>query len=511
MGERDPPAGRDGPAKPDYQRIIDAEPDNLEGLLLVGMKAFRDQRFEDAEGIFRRATKVAPDAIEPWNSLGVTLRKLERPFEAIECFERVVGFQPRDARSYMETGGKLYVDGRVEEAIATFRAAIKLDPAHVGCHLALGHLLKMLGSFDQAVIAFRNCLRLAPNYSEAYWNLANLKTFRFEDAEIAAMEAALEAGRASKDDEVNLCFSLGKAYEDREDFSRSFARYRDGNEKKRALVDYDPDRTVRLTDRLIEVFSAGFLSERADWGCQDASPIFIVGLPRSGSTLIEQILASHSDVEGTSELIELDRIALSTGQDDGQGAAYPDALMDLNGGQIEALGAEYIKSTRARRTGPAHFTDKMPNNFVHVGLLHLILPNAKIIDARRDPVDSCFGSYKQLFAELQGFSYDLDDLANYYLQYDRLMDHWSEVLPGKVLRVDYEDVVADLEGQSRRIVDHCGLDWQDRVLRFWETARAVKSASAEQVRRPIYASSVHSWRNYQDHLGPLIERLEPLL
>ena len=266
-----------------------------------------------------------------------------------------------------------------------------------------------------------------------------------------------------------------------------------------------------MVDMTIDVFGETFLNANAGRGDPDPAPIFIVGLPRSGSTLIEQILASHSLVDGTHELRDLGMVVKADHRLGRFNPRYPKSLVDFDPERLRHLGAEYIRRTRRYRGDRPFFTDKNPNNFVHVGLLHLVLPNAKIIDARRHPLDSCLGSYKQLFAQGQPFSYDLVELGEYYLEYDRLMKHWHEVLPGNVLDVHYEQVVADLEGQVRRILDHCGLPWEDACLRFHETDRAVKSASSEQVRQPIYSTSVNAWRNYERHLGPLIEVLKPIL
>ncbi|NNC57157.1 MAG: sulfotransferase family protein, partial [Woeseiaceae bacterium] len=383
---------------------------------------------------------------------------------------------------------------------------------HPGALSGLGHVLKTVGKQDEAIASYRECVRHNPNHGETWWSLANLKTFRFTDDEIATMQAQLEDEHLPDEQRANFEFALGKAFEDAKDYERAFSYYAQGNDNRRQRENYDPVQTADLHDRFIETFSKEFLEARPGTGNPSNAPILIVGLPRSGSTLIEQILASHPDVEGTHELPDLGRVARSIGLGREDRKSYPAAVATLSDDQLRELGTEYLRrAERHRELGRPRFTDKLPNNFVHVGFLHLILPNARVINARRHPLDSCLGSYKQLFARGQPFTYDLYELGEFYLEYQRVMDHWQEVLPGKVLDVQYEDTVSDLETQVRRILEHCDLPWNDACLKFYETDRAVKTASSEQVRKPIYSSSVQHWRNYEQHLGPLIEVLEPLL
>ena len=310
---------------------------------------------------------------------------------------------------------------------------------------------------------------------------------------------------------VNFLFSLGKHYETEKDFNRAFEYYRQGSDIRRAQETYDPVHTQVIHDRIIEVFNQEFLVAREDWGDPDPAPILIVGLPRSGSTLIEQILASHSQVEGTQELPDLSRRIGEINRHGRKGIVYPAAVKEFNEADVLMLGQRYLQDTLRYRTGAPFFIDKMPNNFPSVGLLNLILPNAKVINARRHPLDSCLGSWKQLFFNGQAFTYDFFELGQYYLQYQRVMDHWHRVLPGKVLDVHYEDMVRDQENQTRRILEYCGLPFEDQCLKFYETKRAVNTASSEQVRQPIYTKALNFWRNYEHLLGELIEQLEPLL
>ena len=312
--------------------------------------------------------------------------------------------------------------------------------------------------------------------------------------------------------QVNFLFALGKAYEDRGDFDRAWTFYKTGNGKQRAEVAYDPVQTEITNDRLVEVFSSDFVQANRGVGEPDHAPIFILGLPRSGSTLLEQVLASHSQVEGTSELPYLGRIASSLNRNRAESAInYPQAVRELRPANFQSLGQDYLAYARMhRRSGAPRFIDKMPNNFPNVGLLALILPNARIIDARRHPLDACLSCYRQLFAKGQAFTYDLTEIGEYYLQYQRMMDHWAEVLPGRVLTVQYEEVVTDFETQVRRLLEFCGLSWEDACLRFYESDRPVRTPSAEQVRQPIYDRSVGHWRNYAHHLDELVTVIEPI-
>ncbi|MEL7449720.1 MAG: sulfotransferase, partial [Pseudomonadota bacterium] len=337
--------------------------------------------------------------------------------------------------------------------------------------------------------------------------------FRFTDDDRRAMHAAIARHEElTSQSLVNFLFALAKASEDAGDFDEAWAHYERGNRTQRMLEHYDPVQTETVNDDIIEVFSEEFLQRDAGEGCQDDAPIFVVGLPRSGSTLIEQILASHSQVEGTAELPYLGRVATSLNRNRADGVRYPQAVLELRGQHFRALGEDYLQRAQVHRIeGKPRFIDKMPNNFPTVGLIHKILPNAKIIDARRYPLDSTFSCYRQLFAKGQTFVYDLSDIGEYFLEYQRMMDHWHAVLPGRVLTVQYEDMVSDPETQIARLLEYCGLPWEDACLSFHSTQRAVRTASSEQVRQPIYTSSVHYWRNYEKYLGELIEVLAPVL
>ena len=326
------------------------------------------------------------------------------------------------------------------------------------------------------------------------------------------MQSNLGSEELGDTSRVNFLFALAKAFEDRGDFERAWDYYATGNASQRVDEYYDPVQTEFINDAIVDVFDAELLAEKSGGGDPDRAPIFVVGLPRSGSTLIEQILASHSTVEGTSELPYLGRVAMSLNRNRADGINYPQSVRELGSENFVALGKDYLRRAgRHRVEGTGHFIDKMPNNFPTIGFLHLILPNAKIIDARRHPLDSCLSCYRQLFARGQSFTYDLTDIGEYFLQYQRLMDHWHAVLPGRVLTVQYEELVGDFENQTRRLLEYCELPFEDACLRFYETDRPVRTPSSEQVRQPIYTSSIGFWRNYECHLGELRDVLAPCL
>ncbi len=497
-----------------YRGLLKTNPENVDALRLMGVLCVRRDNYNDAEALFRRAVELAPDYWTAWINYGTALNEQQKFNEADTALKQALKLKPSNVHTLERLGTNSMNDGRLEDAIDWLEKALEIDAKHFPSLLCLGHALKTIGRQDEAIAAYRRCAGAKPDFGEVYWSLANLKTFRFEEGEVEAMKQHLDEVTqkpASKDSEISFCFALGKACEDRKDYKQAYAYYERGNSEKRLNVNYDPIELEIQVDRLIDVFTQEYFAARQGQGCAEASPIFIVGLPRSGSTLLEQILASHSEVEGTAELHYLLRLATQTGLNRADGIKYPHYMLELAPHHLSGLGQEYLELTLPHRTGKPYFTDKLPNNFTGIGFLQAILPNAKIIDARRHPLDSCLGTFKQLFARGQPFSYDFYDLAHYYGQYDRLMKHWDKVLPGKILRVNYEQVVGDLETQAKRLIAHCGLAWEDQILRFHETKRAVKTASSEQVRQPIYKGSVHLWRHYEEDLSELIDFLEPVL
>lgn len=495
-----------------YRDVLIKDPENVDALRLMAGVAMRAKQWSDAEVMLERALEIAPDFFQGWMDLGLARQERDQTDGAVEAYRRAIRLKPALATPYSAAGTTSAMAGRHEEALELFQQAIDREPTHGGALSGKGHVLKTIGRQEEAVATYRDCVRHNPANGEAWWSLANLKTFRFQDEEIDAMLEQVEDEALNEEARTNFQFALGKAFEDGGDFDRAFDFYRRGNENRRQRETYDPVQTADQHDGFIEVFTRELFEQREGCGDPSNAPVFIVGLPRSGSTLIEQILASHPDVEGTHELPDLGRVARRSGTRRDNRKAYPSVVPLLSAEELAALGAEYLERTRRHRPEDApRFTDKLPNNFVHAGFARLILPNARIINAKRHPLDSCLGSYKQLFARGQPFTYDLFELGEFYLEYERLMAHWHDVMPGHILDVQYEHVVGNLENQVRRLLEFCGLPWDDRCLRFFESPRAVKTASSEQVRKPIYSSALHRWRNYERHLSPLIEVLEPVL
>ena len=494
-----------------YRRILARHPDNVSAMRLWAALGVRQKQYADAEVLLKKAVELAPDFALAWADLWIVQFEQEKSEDAIKSAKRLINLEPRRANGHLLLGSAHMSAGHHQDALESYDNALEITPDHVGAWCGKGNVSRTIGDQDGAISAFRKSIKANPLFAEAYWNLANLKTFRFEDSEVDDMLALVGDERIPNEGQVQLNNALGLEFDGRKEYDRAFEFIDRGNKLRREREFYDRVQNEEMIDMSIEAFSRQFLEDNYGHGDPEPAPIFIVGLPRSGSTLLEQILSSHSKVDGTHELRDLALTIRSNREMSGRGAQYPKSVANIDQDGFKCLGSEYIERTLRYRGGRPFFTDKNPNNHVHVGLLHLILPNAKIINARRHPLDSCLGSYKQLFAEGQSFSYDLVELGEHFLQYQRLMDHWHEVLPGKVLDVQYEEVVADLEGQVRRILEYCELGWEDTCLRFHETSRPVKSASSEQVRRPIYSSSVNTWRHYERHLGALIEVLEPLL
>lgn len=444
--------------------------------------------------------------------LGSTLLDRQKFPEAAKAFNKAIKLRPKSDAGWAGLGQAFARADQMEEAATAYAKAIELNPKIPLVQMAYGHVLKTLGRQEEALKAYRDAIQLKPNFGEVYWSMANLKIFKFEDAEVKAMEAELESRNLGESPEAHFRFALGKAYEDKKDYDQAWHYYDTGNKKQRMLVHHDPMEVEMHQGRIIDVFSKELIEKHSGNGYDAPDPIFVVGLPRSGSTLVEQILASHSMVEGTAELPVLGKMASTIGRYRPDGVQFPMAVRDLRKQDWEAYGKQYIEQSRPYRfTDAPFFTDKLPNNFSFVGLVHLILPNAKFINTRRHPVDCCLGNYKQLWGKGQNFTYDVLELGDYYKQYHKVMTHWHDILPGKVLDVHYEETVTDLEGQVRRILDHCGLPFEEQCVRYYETDRAIKTASSEQVRQPIYKGALGRWRLYEKHLGTWIEELAPIV
>ena len=503
-------AGKRDQAEAIYRNILKADPEHVEASRLLAGVAAAHEQYREAIVFLRRAVELAPDYARAWVDLANVQRQLEDYEAALETAHKVIELTPDKAEAHMLLAGILGAAGRYDEAIEVYERVLELAPDKAGALCGMAHHLKTIGRREDAVAAYRGSIAISATHAEAYWSLANLKTFRFEDHEVEAMQALLEAHDLDDEGRAQVHNALGLEFEGRGDHDRAFDHFEQCNLIRRRTESYDPVDTETTNDRIIEMFDEAFLQQPAGSDAHPV-PIFVVGLPRSGSTLIEQILASHSRVEGTHELADLSKVLRSIRQGVKRNARFPDFLSGIHSSGWGRIGRKYLESTAKHRQGAAYFIDKNPNNFIFAGLIRLAMPNAKIINARRHPLDSCLGSFKQLFASGQPFSYDMTELAEYYLQYQRIMDHWHRVMPGFVLDVDYEDVVADLDNAVRRLLDFCGLPFEESCLRFHETERAVKTASSEQVRRPIYSTSVDLWRNYEPRLDTLVHIMEPLL
>ncbi len=489
-------------------------PTDIAAIRMMAELAARIGRLTDSENLLRRALELAPGFTAARANLATVLYKQNRPVEAIaelEAIERVgaahLGHSSLKAAALGRLGGH-------EEALALYRQILDARPDEPKIWMSYGHILKTVGRTDEGIAAYRRSIDLRPGLGEAWWSLANLKTYRFTDADVAAMRAALSADGIDEDDRFHLHFALGKALEDRRDAAGSFAAYAEGNRRRRAQLDYRREAIADLVDRSIATFTPAFFAKRRDYGCPSDAPIFVLGLPRAGSTLVEQILASHPLVEGTTELPDIPLMArrLSGRKDADDPGAYPEILATLDPAQCRALGEEYLERAAVQRvTDRPHFIDKLPNNWAHVGFVKLILPNARIVDARRHPLACGFSNFKQHFARGQAFTYDLGDLGHYYADYVRLMRHLDAVLPGQVHRIVNEALVEDPDGEIRRLLGGVGLPFDPACLAFHENKRAVRTPSAEQVRKPVNASGVDRWRDYDEWLGPLKDALGPTL
>lgn len=492
-----------------FRKVLKRSPESVNAMRYLAVVYWQGKtKLEDAEALLRRAVELAPDYTGAWLILGALLSECNKYVDTIAAYKKATELEPRNAEAWAGLGHAYSMAMYPEKAVRAFSRSVELNPNLPDPQAGYGHALKTFGDQPGALKAFRAAIAARPGFGHVYWSMANLKIFTFEDEEVEAMLQQLEKENLPEGADIHIRFALGKAFEDKKDYDNAWHYYHTGNQRQRMTVTHDPLELEFRFKSVREVFSKEFLDERSGNGHDAPDPIFIIGLPRSGSTLVEQILASHSQVEGTAELPVLGRMANSIGRYRGDEVRYPESIRDLRDRDWRAYGEQYMEeSRRYRLTDRPIFTDKLPNNFPFVGLIHLVLPNAKVINARRHPFDSCLGGYKQLFGQGQNFTYDLLDLAHYYQQYDAMIKHWRDVLPGKVLDVHYEETVTGLENQVRRILDHCGLPFEEGCLRFHETKRAVNTASSEQVRQPIYTGALGKWRRYENHLGILKKQL----
>jgi len=482
---------------------------HVEAMRLLARIGIERDVLDDAELLLEAVLTLEPDYHAARLDFARALMERHKYQRAREELETLLKLEPHN-RHYKTLYTSTIVGlGEHEKAVTLYRELLEDAPQPADLHLSIAHSLKAIGKQQQCIEAYRAAAAARPSFGDAYWSLANLKTYRFTDLEITHMREEESAPGVAAPDRYHLCFALGKALEDRGQYAASWEYYERGNALKRAESRYRPEILETNTRKQIQVFTRAFLAERESFGVAGADPIFILGLPRAGSTLLEQILASHSLVEGTQELADIPRMVLAL-QDrvpDLDNPRYPGVLAGMKAQDFLELGEKYLADTRVYRTDKPFFIDKMPNNFRHIGLIHLMLPNAKIIDARREPMACCFGNLKQLFANGQEFTYSIEDIARYYRTYLDLMQHWETVLPGRVLRVEHESVVDDLEGNVRRIVNFCGLDFEPGCVEFHKTARSVRTASSEQVRQPIFREGLDQWRHYEPWLLPLKDAL----
>jgi tetratricopeptide (TPR) repeat protein len=485
-------------------------PTDVAAIRMLAEVAGRLGRYQDAESLLVRCLELAPGFDGARYNYAIVLNRQRKAVEALGEVEKLLLREPRNSGYRNLKAVVLGGIGEYEQAIEIYGQVLANHPRQHAIWMSYGHALGTAGREQDSVAAYRRCIDLAPQCGEAYWSLANLKTFSFSDAELQAMQAQLARTDLSREDRLHFHFATGKAYEDQRDYATAFDHYQSGNSLHRANLDYDANDASALVRRSKLLLSRDFFAQRTDFGSPARDPIFVVGLPRAGSTLIEQILASHSAVEGTMELPDIMALSRSLGgrKSDADSDRYPAVLAALDTAQCRSLGEEYLKRTRIqRKLGRPFFIDKMPNNFLHIGLIRLILPKAKIIDARRHPLACCFSGFKQHFARGQHFTYSLEDIGRYYQDYVELMSHYDAVLPGVVHRVHYENLVDDPEVEIRRLLDYCALDFEPGCLRFHENSRAVRTASSQQVRQPIFRSGVDHWRHFEPWLGPLKDAL----
>ena len=493
-------ASRYRKAEDAFKKVLIEDENNIDALRFMGILAFKSGNHDIAEAMLTKALKLDPTYSLVWANLAQVFSVTGQLDKAKKSFKNILNMEPKNGLIWAEYGTVLTKLANYREGRDAYLKALQFKPNSPRVHLSLGHIYKTVGEIDKSINSYKNTIIQNNLSGEAYWSLANLKTYSFSENEIKDMEEALN-GDISDIEKSQMHFALGKAYEVMKDFDKSFKNYYEGNRVKKDLVKYSSDDTTEKTKKILEFFRQENIQNLSKSSTNDQDPIFVLGMPRSGSTLVDQIISSHSKVDGTQELPNIIKIAGELNNIDQN--TYPDVLKELDSIQLSDLGRNYILETAWARDNAPFFIDKMPNNFIHIGLIKTILPNAKIIDTRRDPMDTCFSNFKQFFARGQLFSYSLEDLGNYYTDYIRAMNHWHNVYGKDIFTVHYDNVINKTEETIRELIDYCNLPFEKECLEFYKSSRPVKTPSAEQVRQPIYKSGLNYWKNYEKHLVPL--------
>ena len=502
-GIRHVKAGRLKLAEESYKKVLKKDKNNIDALRLLGLLAFKTKDYEIAERLFLKVLQLDPSFSLAWDNLAKLYRIQNKLLKSIPAFENLIKLDPRNFEALVSLGTVYIKLSKYHEGIKLYEESLKIKPENPRVYLSLGHALKTIGEREKSEAAYQNAIKYFSLSGEAYWSLANLKTYEFSDKEIINMESSLTKN-IHPNEMTQMHFALGKAYESKRQFDKSFKHYAEGNWQQRKQISYNAEDYKISIDELIDFFdkNKNLYNSKAQSNFDD--PIFILGLPRSGSTMIEQILSSHSLIEGTQELPNILAISRDIKLID-QKKGYPQNLLGLNQSYFDDLGKKYIDETKWARSSKPFFIDKMPNNFVHIGLIKLILPKAKIIDARRNPMDTCFSCFKQYFAKGQHFTYDLDDIARYYKDYVRLMDYWKKLFPEEIFTIHYEQVIDNPNDRIRDLLEFCNVKFEDNCINFHKSKRPVKTASSEQVRQPMYKTGLDYWKNYSNNLDTLLK------
>ena len=493
-------ASRYRKAEDAFKKVLIEDENNIDALRFMGILAFKSGNHDIAEAMLTKALKLDPTYSLVWANLAQVFSVTGQLDKAKKSFKNILNMEPKNGLIWAEYGTVLTKLANYEEGRDAYLKALKFKPDSPRVHLSLGHVYKTMGEIDNSIDSYKNTILQNNLSGEAYWSLANLKTYSFSENEIIDMEDTLKSDM-SDIERSQMHFALGKAYEVKKDFDKSFKNYYEGNKVKKGLIKYSSDDTTDNTKRILNFFNKENIQKLAKSSIGDRDPIFVLGMPRSGSTLIDQIISSHSKVDGTQELPNIIKIAAELNTNNQSN--YPEVLKELDESKLSNLGKDYISETAWARDSAPFFIDKMPNNFIHIGLIKTILPNAKIIDTRRDPMDTCFSCFKQFFARGQLFTYSLEDLGNYYTDYIRAMNHWQNVYGKDIYTVHYDNVINKTEETIRELIDYCNLPFENECLEFYKSSRPVKTPSAEQVRQPIYKSGLNYWKNYEKHLVPL--------